>query len=539
MVTNFARRLFMNNKYLAFMAIFLNISSLNCALKLTENLSTTEQLNEKSKNLHLLSASEIVTLMNSEDQQVPKAISKCLPEIAKAAQAIAESFKKGGRLVYLGAGSSGRLGVLDASECLPTFSADPNQVVGLIAGGDKALRTPIEGAEDNPLLGAEDLKNINLNKEDVVCGISASGSAAYVTGALKYAKDLGCCTIMLTCNPNCEKDIRKNVDVDIFIIPAVGPEILTGSTRLKAGSATKMVLNMLTTTAFVLSGKVYKNLMIDVKPFNKKLVARQKRILITLFNDLDESTAQDLLQKSGNNVKTAILMHTYNIGYDKADELLKQNNGNLKAVFYQTHHCYKNIIFDMGGVLISFNPKEVVESLFGDNQDIISKLSTVHNLPEWRELDRRTQPTEDLLKSLAQRLDLPLSVIEKFYQAILYNNHTLLKDGISLLKELKAKGYRIFLLSNMGPETYENVVIKNGFMELCDGGVFSFQTKSVKPESNIYQTLLTTYQLKAEECLFIDDIETNITAANELGIDGIVYSSHQNAQLQLQEKGVL
>lgn len=299
----------MSKNYLAWISFFLSISITHCYFKLNGNLSTTEQLNKKSENLHLLSALEIATLMNSEDRLVPEAISKCLPEIAKATEIISDGFKKGGRLIYLGAGSSGRLGVLDASECLPTFSAEPGQVVGLIAGGEKALRIPIEGAEDNPLLGVEDLKNINLNKDDVVCGISASGLAAYVSGGLKYAKELDCFTIMITCNPNCEKDIRKNIDIDIFIIPEVGPEILTGSTRLKAGSATKMVLNMLTTIAFVLSGKVYKNLMVDVKPFNKKLIARQKRILMTLFDDLDEESAQDLLNKCGQNVKAAILMH--------------------------------------------------------------------------------------------------------------------------------------------------------------------------------------------------------------------------------------
>lgn len=220
----------------------------------------------------------------------------------------------------------------------------------------------------------------------------------------------------------------------------------------------------------------------------------------------------------------------------------KPENPNLKSdelTSIQPHHIYKNIIFDMGGVLISFNPKTIVESLFSGNQDIISKLSMVHHLTEWRELDRRALPTGDLLKSLALRVDLPLSIIEQFYQAVVFNCSTLLEDGISLLKELKSKGYRIFLLSNMGPEVYENVVVKNGFLELCDGGVFSFQTKSVKPEPEIYKSLLETYQLKAEECLFIDDIEGNIKVANELGIDGIVYKNSQDTRIQLHEKGIL
>ena len=325
------------------MTVFFNISTFYGASKLIGDISTTEQLNEKSKNLHNLSALEIVTLMNSEDLKVQFAISKCLHEISMATEAIAKTFKKGGRLIYLGAGSSGRLGVLDASECLPTFSANPTQVIGLIAGGESALRTSIEGAEDNPLQGVEDLKNIQLNSNDILCGVSASGSAAYVIEALQYAKKLGCFTIMLTCNPNCKKEIMKNVNLDIFIIPEVGPEIIAGSTRLKAGSATKMVLNMLTTTAFVLSGKVYKNLMIDVKPFNKKLVARQKRILTTLFNDLDESSAQSLLQKGYNNVKTSILMHAYNIDYEKAYELLQQNNGDLKSTIESAKNGHINL----------------------------------------------------------------------------------------------------------------------------------------------------------------------------------------------------
>jgi N-acetylmuramic acid 6-phosphate etherase len=259
--------------------------------------STTEQRNEKSKNIHLMSPLEITKLMNEEDQQVPMAIGKCLPEIARCMAKIAEILKHNGRLFYLGAGTSGRLGVVDASECPPTFNSPQGQIVGIIAGGDGAMRVAVEGAEDNPALGIQDLKDKQLTSNDVVCGISTSGFAPYVFGALKYAKELGCFTIMLTCNPNCVDTIRNQIAIDEFIVPVVGPEVVTGSTRLKAGTATKMVLNMLTTGAFVLNGYVYENLMINVKASNSKLRDRQRRILMMLFPELDKEAAGKLLER--------------------------------------------------------------------------------------------------------------------------------------------------------------------------------------------------------------------------------------------------
>jgi N-acetylmuramic acid 6-phosphate etherase len=324
---------FMQQKYL--IILFLGFGcQLSCsAQKMSENvnvlndanLRVTERVNVNTKDIDLLPAAEVARLMNLEDQKIAQAITPYVPEIARAAQVIADQLKEGGRLIYFGAGTSGRLGVLDASECLPTFSAEPGQVVGIIAGGDLALRKSIEGAEDSASNGIQDLKNVQVCKEDVVCGISASGAAAYVTAGLKYAKELGCFTICLTCNP---KNQDKNI-VDCFISPEVGPEVIAGSTRLKAGTATKMVLNMITTTAFILYGKVFRNLMVDLKPYNKKLVERAKRILRSLF-DIDDKAALDLFEKSGRNVKTAILMRTCNVDCDKAVALLKQGNGYLR-----------------------------------------------------------------------------------------------------------------------------------------------------------------------------------------------------------------
>lgn len=288
-------------------------------------LSVTEQINKASLYLDKLSALEIVQLMNTEDHYIAPAIRPWIDNIAQGVEAIVKSLESGGRLVYVGAGSSGRLGVLDASECVPTFSAPKKQIVGIIAGGDAALRTSIESVEDMAEQGIQDLKNILVQPNDVVCGISASGSAEYVASALRYARDIGCFTIALTCNA---KNKIKDV-VNCFIAPEVGPEILAGSTRLKSGTATKMVLNMLTTAAYVRLGKVYKNLMIDLLPVNKKLILRSKRILKTLFN-IDDTYAQALLKQSHGNIKIAIIMHLFALDYPTAHTLLQQNNGHLR-----------------------------------------------------------------------------------------------------------------------------------------------------------------------------------------------------------------
>ncbi len=278
----------------------------------------TEQRNSSSHNLDSLSALEIATLMNKEDHTIAQAITPCLPAIAQAIEHIAQSLKNGGRLMYLGAGSSGRIGVLDASECGPTFSAPDGQVVGIIAGGEKALRQAIESVEDDGAQGIQDLAALQLNSNDVVCGISASGAAQYVCSALCYAQEKGCYTIMLTCNPHHQ---LKSV-VDCFIAPHVGPEIITGSTRLKAGTATKMVLNMLSTGTYIVLGKVYKNYMIDVTPINKKLRVRAAKILEQVLA-INPTEAAHLLVASNNNVKEAIIMHSLHLSHDEAQELLR------------------------------------------------------------------------------------------------------------------------------------------------------------------------------------------------------------------------
>jgi N-acetylmuramic acid 6-phosphate etherase len=233
------------------------------AENLLQTLSTliTEQRNLNSMNVDSLSALEIVQLMNEEDKQVPLAIEKCLPQIAQAVERIVAAFQQGGRLVYIGAGTSGRLGVLDASECPPTFGVSPEMVKGIIAGGERALRHPIEGAEDSKKQAVVDLQTIQFSSKDVLVGIAASGRTPYVIGALEYAKSLGSVTVSIASNPN---SAMANI-VDIAIDTVVGPEVLTGSSRLKSGTAQKLVLNMLTTASMILMGKCYQNLMVDVE----------------------------------------------------------------------------------------------------------------------------------------------------------------------------------------------------------------------------------------------------------------------------------
>ena len=306
-------------------AVFIASQYFVVASALPSPLSVTERMNAKSQDLDALSPLEIATLMNNEDGLVAAAITPCLPNIATAIATIAKSFQQGGRLIYLGAGSSGRLGVLDASECVPTFAAPPTQVVGIIAGGDQALRNALEGVEDNEALAEQDLTKLDVTSKDVVCGISASGSAAYVARALAYARERGCYTIAVGCNPGAV--VGKNVNC--FIAANVGPEILTGSTRLKAGTATKMILNMLTTGAFILCGKVYKNLMIDVKPLNKKLFKRCYRIISTVC-DVDETQAAELFEKAGQDIKGAILIHMFGVDCQQAQECLKAHKGLLR-----------------------------------------------------------------------------------------------------------------------------------------------------------------------------------------------------------------
>ena len=289
------------------------------------NQLITEQRNPNSMQLDSLSAQELVALINREDQQVALAVEKCLPQIASAVEKIIAAFEHGGRLVYVGAGTSGRLGVLDASECPPTYGVKPEMVVGLIAGGDHALRHPIEGAEDNVQQGQADLEEIDFSARDVLVGIAASGRTPYVLGALNYAKQLGATTVSIASNPK-----SKMAEVaDIAIETVVGPEVLTGSSRMKSGTAQKLVLNMLTTASMVLIGKCYQNLMVDVQASNEKLKARALKIVMEA-TECDNETAANVLAKANGQVKLAILMQLSGLDALEAQSLLDKSNGKLR-----------------------------------------------------------------------------------------------------------------------------------------------------------------------------------------------------------------
>ncbi|WP_302130638.1 N-acetylmuramic acid 6-phosphate etherase [uncultured Haemophilus sp.] len=297
------------------------------AENLLQTLSTliTEQRNPNSMNVDSLSALEIVQLMNQEDKQVPLAIEKCLPQIAQAVECIVAAFQQGGRLVYIGAGTSGRLGVLDASECPPTFGVSPEMVKGIIAGGERALRHPIEGAEDSKAQAVVDLQTIQFSSKDVLVGIAASGRTPYVIGALEYAKSLGSVTVSIASNPN---SAMANI-VDIAIDTIVGPEVLTGSSRLKSGTAQKLVLNMLTTASMILMGKCYQNLMVDVQASNEKLKARAIRIVMQA-TDCDKALAEETLKQADQNAKLAIMMILSGLDRAQAEALLEKHHGKLQ-----------------------------------------------------------------------------------------------------------------------------------------------------------------------------------------------------------------
>lgn len=297
------------------------------AENLLQTLSTliTEQRNPNSMHVDSLSALEIVQLMNKEDKQVPLAIEKCLPQIAQAVECIVAAFQQGGRLVYIGAGTSGRLGVLDASECPPTFGVSPEMVKGIIAGGERALRHPIEGAEDSKTHAVIDLQTIQFSSKDVLVGIAASGRTPYVIGALEYAKSLGSVTVSIASNPN---SAMANI-VDIAIDTVVGPEVLTGSSRLKSGTAQKLVLNMLTTASMILMGKCYQNLMVDVQASNEKLKARAIRIVMQA-TDCDKTLAEETLKLADQNAKLAIMMILSGLDRAQAEALLEKHHGKLQ-----------------------------------------------------------------------------------------------------------------------------------------------------------------------------------------------------------------
>lgn len=292
---------------------------------------TTEARNPASEHLDSLSPLELVRLINEEDAKCTQAVAEQAENIAKAIEIIARRLSHGGRLIYIGAGTSGRLGLLDAAECPPTFRSDPSQVVGIIAGGPSAMLKAVEGAEDSPTLAAEDLRKIDLCSHDVLVGIATSGRTPYVIGGLDYARSQGAYTIGLACN----RDSLLRSRSDISIIPVVGPEVLSGSTRMKAGTATKMVLNMLTTGAMVLMGKTYGNLMVDMNASNTKLLERAKRIVCTLTG-LESEQAAELLQRCDGEVKTAIVSYRLSMSPEQARSALAAAHGHLRQALEAT-----------------------------------------------------------------------------------------------------------------------------------------------------------------------------------------------------------
>lgn len=286
----------------------------------------TEGMNPRTLNIDECSTEEIVRLINEEDKTVPVAVETAIPNISKAVDYIYESLSKGGRMFYFGAGTSGRLGVLDASECPPTFGTDPELVQGFIAGGDKALRTAIEGCEDNEELGGQQIAEAGVKKGDIVVGITASGTARFVIGALKEARKAGAVTIGVVNN---EHTLLEEY-CDVCIAPVVGPEVIMGSTRMKAGTAQKLVLNILTTASMIKLGKVYGNMMVDLRASNNKLNDRARRI-VKLATECNDAEAEEALEKAGGSAKLAILCLLTGKEADEASRLLIKNKGYLKA----------------------------------------------------------------------------------------------------------------------------------------------------------------------------------------------------------------
>ncbi len=285
----------------------------------------SEDQNPETMEIDCLSSLEVVTKLNQQDHLVAKAIQRILPEISQAVDCIVKAFKNSARLVYLGAGTSGRLGVLDAVECVPTFSVSDNCVVGILAGGREAMFKSQEGVEDNKQAAIDDLQRINFSKKDVLVGIAASGRTPYVIGGLEYAKQLGASTVALSCNP--EAEITSYADIALLAI--VGPEALTGSTRLKSGSAQKMILNMLSTASMIRIGKSYKNLMVDVKATNQKLYARGTKMVMQITG-VNQSEAEQALSDSNLQVKHAVLMLMSKIDFETAEKQLEKSNGFLR-----------------------------------------------------------------------------------------------------------------------------------------------------------------------------------------------------------------
>ncbi len=301
-------------------------------MEINLNAMVTEGRNKNSMNIDTLSTLELVKVINEEDKKVAEAVEVELYNIAKSIDKIVESFKNGGRLVYIGAGTSGRLGILDASECPPTYGTSPEMVIGIIAGGEKAILKAVENAEDNEELCVEDLKKINFNKKDILVGIAASGRTPYVMGGLKYANNIGATTVGISCNP--DSIIAKTAL--IAISPIVGPEVVTGSSRMKAGTAQKFILNMLTTGSMIKMGKVYSNLMVDVEATNLKLVERQGKIVVDATGCSKEE-AEVALSKCDRHCKTAIFMILSGKNVEEAKEILKRNEGYIRKALEEIY----------------------------------------------------------------------------------------------------------------------------------------------------------------------------------------------------------
>lgn len=285
----------------------------------------TEQPNPRTVGLDTMSTLELLSVMNAEDQTVAAAVRQALPQIARAVELVVAARRTGGRLVYLGAGTSGRLGLLDAVECPPTFGTRPGEVLGLVAGGIGAFAAAVEGAEDDPDLGAADLRAVGLGADDVVVGLAASGRTPYVLGALGYARSVGAGTISVACNVGAPVSALADVGIEV----ATGPEVLTGSTRLKAGTAQKMVCNMLSSASMVRSGKVYGNLMVDVRPTNAKLVDRARRIIATAAA-VDDDAAGRAFRAAGGHAKTAVVMLLVGCTAAEARTRLEQHAGHVR-----------------------------------------------------------------------------------------------------------------------------------------------------------------------------------------------------------------
>lgn len=294
-------------------------------MELNLHAMTTESRNANTMNMDTMTPLEVVTVMNREDEKIPLAIRPALPKIARCAELAMEAIQAGGRIVYMGAGTSGRLGVLDAVECPPTFGVSPETVVGLVASGPAAFVRPDEAAEDSPEEGRKDLRSIGFRKGDILIGIAASGRTPYVLGGLEYARELGCRTAAVVCNPNSPMAAAAELAIEVF----PGPECLTGSTRLKAGTCQKLILNMISTAAMVGCGKVYQNLMVDVEPSNEKLVVRARNIVMEATG-CNRETAEKAMSEAGNHAKTAITMILADCSAGEARERLARAGGHVR-----------------------------------------------------------------------------------------------------------------------------------------------------------------------------------------------------------------